>query len=188
LLFYGGLSWIQTGNPKKGVEWLERGVGLYQRDMVPDDPPDAIDFSLLDRRWPTDLVVHLAQRLAIAYRVTGTSRGVEEAMDFLEKYRADIQLPTDPAILESLGLTCVVAGDTDAALGYLRQALELGWANYYGIVNDPAGAETMQTPEFQALLAEAKANNDRQRAIVEAADAENDFRAEFEKMTSAPSE
>ena len=70
----------------------------------------------------------------------------------------------------------------------MDRALELGWANYYGIVNDPAWADTMQTPEFQALLAEAKANNDRQRAIVEAVDAENDFRAEFAKMTSAPSE
>jgi tetratricopeptide (TPR) repeat protein len=188
LLSYGGLAWIQAGNAQKGVEWLERGIGFYQNEMVPDDPADAIDFPLLERRWPTPVVVHLAQRLAFAYRVTETSRGVEEAMDFLEKDRANVQLPTDPVTLESIALTSVLSGDADAALRYLRQALELGWANYYGIVNDPAWAETIQTPEFQTLLAEAKANNDRQRAIVEVTDAENDFRAEFEKMTSAPSE
>jgi TolB-like protein len=188
LLSYGGLAWIQAGNAQKGVEWLERGIGFYQNEMVADDPPDAIDFPLLERRWPTPVVVHLAQRLAFAYRVTETSRGVEEAMDFLEKDRANVQLPTDPVTLESIALTSVLSGDADTALRYLRQALELGWANYYGIVNDPAWAETIQTPEFQTLLAEAKANNDRQRAIVEVTDAENDFRAEFEKMTSSPSE
>jgi hypothetical protein len=37
-------------------------------------------------------------------------------------------------------------------------------------------------PEFEAVLAQARANNDRQRAIVEAADAEQNFRAEFEHL------
>jgi len=188
LLCYGGLAWIQAGNPEKGIEWLERGIALYQREMAPEDPPDGIDYALLDRYWPTDLVVQLAQRLAFAYRLTGNNRGVERAVQFLEQDRANVKLPTNPATLESLALTAVLAADTDGAQEYLRQALELGWANYYGIVNDPAWAETIQTPDFQALLAEAKANNDRQRAIVEAADAAHDFRAEFEKIESARSE
>ena len=46
LLSYGGLAWIQAGNAQKGVEWLERGIGFYQNEMVPDDPADAIDFPL----------------------------------------------------------------------------------------------------------------------------------------------
>ena len=70
------------------------------------------------------------------------------------------------------------------AFEYLRKALELGWANFYGIVNDPARAETLEGPGFQAILAEARVNNDRQRAIVEAADAEHDFRAEFGRLLS----
>jgi hypothetical protein len=73
-------------------------------------------------------------------------------------------------------------------LEYLRKALDLGWGNYYGILNDPAWAETLELAQFQALLAEARANNDRQRALVEAADAEHDFRAEFEQALSVEAE
>lgn len=188
LLSYGGLAWIQTGNPEKGIEWLQRGIALYQQERAPDEPWDGTDYALLDRHWPTPLVVHLAQRFTFSYRATGNSRGAEEALRFLEEDRALTTLPTNPQTLEVLALTAVLSDDADAAQQYLRQALELGWANYYGIVNDPAWTETIQSPEFQALLAEAKANNDRQRAIVEAADAEHDFRAEFEQLVSAQSE
>lgn len=188
LLSYGGLAWIQVGNPQKGVEWLERGIALYQQEMAPGDPPDGIDYALLDKHWWTQVVVHVAQRLAFAYRVTGNSRGLEDALKFLEHYQTSVTLPTDPNDLEVIALTSVLSDDVDAALEYLRQALELGWANYYGILNDPAWAEAIQTPKFQPLLAEAKANNDRQRAIVEAADAEHDFRAEFEQLVPAQSE
>ncbi|MDH3916270.1 MAG: hypothetical protein OES37_08915, partial [Chromatiales bacterium] len=65
------------------------------------------------------------------------------------------------------------------------QALELGWANYHGIVSDSAWTETIQEQEFRAFLAQAKANNDRQRALAEAADAEHNFRAEFERLLPA---
>ncbi len=91
-------------------------------------------------------------------------------------------LPTSPRNLEMLALTRILAGDTSKALEAVRQAVELGWANYYGVVNDPAWAATLEKPGFQALLAEAKANNDRQREIVEAVDAEHDFRHEFAQL------
>jgi len=65
-----------------------------------------------------------------------------------------------------------------------------GWSVYYGpgkyyeIINCPAWAETIKAPEFRALLSEMKEEVDRQRAIVEAADAEHDFRAEMEALLS----
>ncbi len=108
-------------------------------------------------------------------------------MDFLEGHRASVAIPTDPRTLEMLALTGVLSEDIGAAREYLRLALELGWANYYGIVSDAAWAETIRVPEFQSLLSEAKANNDRQRSIVEAADLEGNFRDEFERLlTSEP--
>ena len=95
-----------------------------------------------------------------------------------------VTLPASPQVLESLALTCVLVGDAESALDYLGTAVELGWANYFGIINDPAWAQALELPNFKSLLAAAKENNDRQRAIVEAADAERDFRAEFERLRS----
>lgn len=188
LLSYGGLGWIQLGEPETGTDWLERGMEMYQRDMRPDNPPGGIDYALLDNYWRTKLVLHLAQRLAFAYRLTGNVPGVRRALGFLEQASAQVTLPTHPQNLESVALTSVLLGDTESALKYLRTALELGWSNYYGVGNDPAWAETLEKPAFQALLVEAKAHNDRQRAIVEAADSEHDFRAEFERLLSINTE
>ena len=188
LLAYGGLGWIQLGEPEKGADWLERGTVIYQRDMRPGHPSDSIDYALLDDYWRTHLVVHLAQRLAFAYGVTGNAQGREQALRFLEQASARTALPTHPENLESLALTAVLLGNTESALEYVRTALDVGWANYHGVVTDPAWAESLAKTEFQSVLAEARANNDRQRAIVEAADNEHDFRAEFERLVSVEAE
>jgi tetratricopeptide (TPR) repeat protein len=182
LLSYGGLAWIQLGDVDKGIDWVERGISLYQQNMVPDDPPEGIDYALLDRNWSTEFVVYLAQRLAFAYRSTGNESGADKAVGYLEQAEPFLTLRSSPYYLEVRAMTRVLVGDTEGALDYLRQAAAAGWANYYRIANDPAWDETLEIPEFQAVLAEAKANNDRQRAIVEAADAEQDFRAEFEHL------
>ena len=97
-------------------------------------------------------------------------------------------LPANPSGLESLALTHALLGEANTALDHLRQALDLGWANYYGVISDPAWSQTLKIPEFEALLDGAKVNNDRQRAIVEAADAEQDFRAEFAGLLSVHAE
>jgi TolB-like protein len=188
LLSYGGLAWVHLGNAAKGIEWLERGISLYQQGMAPEDPPDNIDYSLLSDQWGSRWGVILAQRLAFAYRVTGDDEGAARALRFLEQASAQAALPTHPQNLESLALTSVLLGDAESALEYLRTALDVGWANYYGIENDPAWAEALEKPGFQVILAEAKANNDAQRAIVEAIDAEHDFRAEFERLVSVEAE
>jgi TolB-like protein len=184
LLTYGGLAWIHLGEAARGIEWLERGISLYQQNMVPDDPPGTIDYSLLSQHWGSDWGVILAQRLAFGYRVISDDRGAQQAVQFLEQQSSPARLSTYPQNLESLALTSVLLGDTESALEYLRKALDLGWANYYGILSDPAWAETLELTQFQALLAEARVNNDRQRALVEAADAKHDFRAEFEQALS----
>lgn len=188
LLAYGGLTWTHLGNTAKGIDWLERGLLLYRQETVTDDSPDNIDYSLYSRLWGPEWGILLAQRLAFAYRDTGNERGARRASDFLEQAPSKMTLPSNPPNLEALALARALVGDTDVALEYLRQAGDLGWANYYGVVNDPAWAETLELPEFQALLAEAKANIDEQRAIVATAEAEHDFRAEFEQLRSVETE
>ena len=187
-LTFGGLTWTFLGNQTKGIEWIERGISLYQQDLVPEDPPDEIDWSLLSRRWGIGNVTPLAERLAFAYGATGRDEDAERALQILEQVAADITLPTNPLLLEKLALVRVLAGDPDTALDYLRQAVELGWADYYGVANDPAWAVALEAPEFEAVLAGAKANNDRQRAIIVASDAEHDFRAEFDRVLSVQTE
>ena len=86
---------------------------------------------------------------------------------------------------ESLGrrvLIRALAGDTAGAVAHLEQALALGWAGYYGVMNDPAWAQALETREAQTVLAKAKANMERQRSLIEAADAEQDFRAESAQL------
>jgi hypothetical protein len=79
-------------------------------------------------------------------------------------------------------------GDTARAFEMLQSTMQSGRAKYYGpgkyyeIVNCPAWAETIKAPEFQELLAEVREEVDRQRTIVEAADAEHDFRAEIKQL------
>jgi TolB-like protein len=188
LLSYGGLGWIQLGQPEKGIEWLDRGIGLYQLNMAGGDASEGIDYELLDRNWGPELVAHLAQRMAFAGRAAGDAGVVDDAMSFLQQIRTSATLPANPHVLERRALSSELSGDRKAALGYLRQALKLGWANYYGAVNDPAWDGALEAPEFQAVLVEARANNDKQRAIVEAADAEHDFRAELEQLLSTHAE
>jgi TolB-like protein/Tfp pilus assembly protein PilF len=188
ILAYGGLAWTYTGNPAKAMDWLEKGIAIYQQAYAPAAPPDSIDYELLMHNWRIQLVRTLARRVAFACDSIGDSRKAEKAMRFLERQHAIQSDDTNPAEFEHRALVRVLAGDTTASLELLRQASKLGWANYYGIVNDPAWAETLELPHFQAVLAEAKANNDRQRAIVEAAEAEQHFRAEFEQLLSTQSQ
>ena len=71
------------------------------------------------------------------------------------------------------------------ALQALQKAFDLGWTDYYWLVNDPAWADTIRAPEIRELLGRREVRgNRRQRAIVEAADAEHDFRAEIEQLLS----
>ena len=69
-------------------------------------------------------------------------------------------------------------GDTEAAARTLEHAIDLGWHDYYLVVTDPIWQEQLADPEFQRVLAELKADLERQKANVEAADREHDFRAE----------
>jgi TolB-like protein len=181
-LVYAGLAWTYVGNPAKGIDWLEQGIADFQREYAPDEPPDSIDYELLEDNWWQDLVLELARRAAFAYGATGAVGKFNEAMQYLTRTYAMEGNETNPAEFERRALTRLLAGDTQAALGLLRRALERGWANYYAVVNDPAWAAALELPEFEAVLAQARANNDRQRAIVEAADAEQNFRAEFEHL------
>ena len=87
-----------------------------------------------------------------------------------------------PPMLEDIALNRAMLGNTEGALEAFRQAVELGWANYFWVINDPAWEETLATPGFEKLMAEVRADLDRQREVVQAADAKQDLRAEVELL------
>jgi len=181
LLAYGGLAQIQTGNFAKGVEWLETALEIYRQDYAPDSPAGSIDVMLYDENWWSWLVVHVFQRLAFAYQQVDRD---SDALDILQQLDDLLEqsIPRTPLQHEWLALQYGLHGDIDSAYDSLAAAVDLGWANYYEIANDPAWAETIQAPEFQTLLAEIKKEVDRQRVIVEQADADSDFRAEITRL------
>jgi len=53
-------------------------------------------------------------------------------------------------------------------------------------MNNPSWAETIADPRIARMLDDVKVELERQRALVEQADTERDFRAEFAAMQSTP--
>jgi TolB-like protein len=164
---------IQLGNYEKGIEQMKSAIG--------------VDISALKRRFDTGDVIFSMHRLAFAYQQVGRSR---DALKLLHDLQDEIPLGStesaflDPVGLESVALHRALMGDKAGALQKLQQAADIGWANYYDVVNDPAWAEAIKAPEFQKLLGEVKDEIDRQRVIVEGADAQHDFRVEVEQLLS----
>ena len=76
-------------------------------------------------------------------------------------------------------------GDFDAAADALEAAIKAGWSRYIWVMNDPTWAEMIANPRIARMLDDVKVELERQRALVEQADAEHDFRAEFAAMRSA---
>ena len=76
-------------------------------------------------------------------------------------------------------------GDFAAAADALEAAIKAGWLRYIWVMNDPTWAETIADPRIARMLDDVKVELERQRAVVEQADAEHDFRAEFAAMRSA---
>jgi tetratricopeptide (TPR) repeat protein len=77
-------------------------------------------------------------------------------------------------------------GDFDAAADALEAAIKVGWLRYIWVMNDPTWAQTIADPRIARMLDDVKVELERQRAVVEQADAEHDFRAEVAAMRSAP--
>jgi len=77
-------------------------------------------------------------------------------------------------------------GDFDAAADALEAAIKVGWLRYIWVMNDPTWAQTIADPRIARMLDDVKVELERQRAVVEQADAEHDFRAEYAAMRSTP--
>ena len=186
------LAHIHVGNYAKGVENMERFRILVQQWYSFENPVTSAEYVALkfsgQKLRVYASVAESLNGLAFAYQQVGREDDASRALQALGKiYAPDYELYEPfadlfPRLLEGKALQRALSGDTAGALEALQQAVDRGWFGYYRVLNDPAWTTTIARPEFQAVLAEAKAELDRRRAVIEAAYAEHDFRAEVEAM------
>ena len=126
--------------------------------------------------------------LAYAYRQVGRddeanallNRLHEQLNEFVVEQNIDFG-PLHHVRAQNFGLR----GDFDAAADALEAAIKAGWLRYIWVMNDPTWAETIAFPRIARMLEDVTVELKRQRAVVEQADAEHDFRAEFAALQSA---
>lgn len=162
---------IQLGNYEKGIEQMKSAIGF--------------DVTALARKFDTGDVIFVIHRVAFALQQVGRPGDSLKILRDLETETGLGLIESDfshPAGLEGIALHRALLKDRMGALTALQQAANLGWANYYDVVNNPLWAETILESEFLTLLKDVKVNIDRQRAMVEAVDAEQDFRAEVDRL------
>jgi len=76
-----------------------------------------------------------------------------------------------------LARNAALLGERDVALERLRKAIDTGWRGYYINDHDPRWDSLKDDHRFRAMMAEVKADLDRQRLEVERLDAEEDLPA-----------
>jgi TolB-like protein/Tfp pilus assembly protein PilF len=171
-----GLVNIQRGNFEKGAEQLDLGLRYFQAGRSQKDPADNIDVAAIE--GSADDVVWVMHLLAFTYQQLGQTDKADTILTALE----------NEFELDSNAMHHVLRDDNTGALQVMRSIEKSPWKKYYGpgkyyeIANEPAWAGTVKSSEFQKILAGMKEEVVRQRAIVEAADAEHDFRAEIEQL------
>ena len=109
------------------------------------------------------------QTLAWSMALTGRQGDAATLLDQLEKHESEIEARGGLESSEQMyshARTALLRGDPDAAIGRLRRAVELGWRDYYVTHHDPRMEGLSDDPRYQALMAEVKADVDRQAAEI----------------------
>ncbi len=122
---------------------------------------------------------------ALAWSCRGGPREAA-ALDLLRDIEASWQARleevsfAEPVHQFLMAQNALLLGDRELALERLGAAVDAGWREYYFHTEDPRLDDLREDPRFEALMAEVKADVDRQRAEVEKLDAERDFVAELD--------
>ena len=178
-------GWSTIPPTKKNLGWLNIlagnytfGIELFEPAVYVDSLEDASNYNILRRLKELEKLY----ALAFAYQQVGRDAAARDLLLELQTVIEPLAASGEMMIagsFASLALNRSLLGDKDGALQAFEKAVELGWINYYWVINNPVWASTIALPGFQRLLSEVKIEVDRQRALVEA---ENDFRAEAERI------
>ena len=165
------------------VDWFDLAFDVFYKLYDSKEPDTGVDVELFRYQWPDSLVLPISLSMAHAYQqvgrdadATATLRRVAEALD---------EFPLkDPESLQFAALQRALNGEIDASYEFLQAAVDIGWANYYEVTNDPAWARALQDERIAALLEIAKDRVSEQRASVEAWQTDEDFRGVVERWLS----
>ena len=167
---------ISVANFDVGIDVFENAFDFESLSIVDD---------LRDRAFEG---FEFAHYLAFAYQQVGRE---DEANVLLTRLHERLNVlvverkldfgPLHHSLAQNFGLR----GDFDAAADALEAAIKAGWSRYIWVMNDPTWAKMIAHPRIASMLADVKVDLERQRAVVEQADAEHDFRAEYAAMQSA---
>lgn len=155
----------------------ESGIPLMERIIDPDKP-------LTNVGGGSVTMIDFMHMLVYSYRQVGRH---EDAEVLLEKCRQHLDYLRDehdaasPGYLETRTLHHAMRGEMETAVRTFEQAVDTGWRNYHFIKHDPRWQEFFALPAVQSQLAFVRADLDRQRKLVEAMNAERDFRVIFEQ-------
>jgi TolB-like protein/Tfp pilus assembly protein PilF len=136
------------------------------------------------------------QMLAWIYALSGDGDGVAKVLEplkneFRNAYATGRLREFDPVAgynnggLPGYAMTMLLSGDEEAALGLFEEAAEAGWRGYYAVLRDPRWDALRDHPRFRAVMAKIKKDIDRQRARLEAIEADDDFEASFDAAMAA---
>ncbi len=134
------------------------------------------------------LSIHMMGRMRYyAYALQQAGRNTE-ATDLLHRVLAEVDTIDQrndyerPVTFETKALCNGLLGNQDGAVDALERAIELGWADYYRVINDPLWIKAFEGIDLQHHLSDVKARLDRQHAAFEQANAGHDFLAELEQI------
>lgn len=166
-------SHVLVGDYTRGIEIFETAFDVESLAIVDAlGTIDAYDF------------VH---SLAFAYQQVGRDDDAEalllNARARLDQLAIDRQMHYAP-YYENLALNDGLRGNYDGAYESLRTAMDIGWANYYWLVNDPTWHSIVTQPKIAELLETTRQEVERQKDIVIQADSAHDFRAEMAALAA----
>jgi len=162
---------VASGNYDAGIESMEI-------------PFDVMSLEIFDYNPPM-ISIAVMQSLAFAYEQMGLTAESNQLLINLQErldQEASSGLAT-PSFFATLALNQALLGDAEGARQNFKSAVDAGFRNYYRIINNPVWSDTLELPGIAALLDEMKQDLERQRVLVEQADAEDKFRTEIEKLT-----
>jgi len=117
-----------------------------------------------------DFELDARQSLAWSLMETGEQQRAMAVLDSIERVaasRGDIS-PQSSQTVFYLARNAALLGDKELALERLRLAIDTGWRGYYTDGHDPRWSSIAEDTRFKTMMAEVKADVDRQRAEVEA--------------------